>query len=199
MMFEDKVAVVTGGASGIGKSTILKLITREIQPTSGRILIDETDISQISKEDYVKIISINSQNLFLFNASLRDNITIFQDSFTTEQLTEAVQFAGLSLSLDKRNGSYDLLDFIIGENGVNLSGGEKQRIALARMYLYQSDVMLFDESFSNLDKDSRNDIMRRLLKWDNKTIVYISHQIEEELASEFDSILELTEQGVVLS
>lgn len=132
-----KYAIV--GASGSGKSTLLNLLMASYQNYEGTILYDDTELREISSSNLYEIESIIQQNVFVFNATIKDNITMFRD-FSEEQIKEAIRLSGLS-ALTREKGA----DYLCGENGRGLFCGEKQRISIARSLLKKSQVLLVDE------------------------------------------------------
>lgn len=137
-----KYAIV--GASGSGKSTLLSLLTAAHSSYEGTIFFDDKELRNIRSESLHQLISVVQQNIFIFNASIRDNITMFAD-FPKEEIDRAIALSGLSSLIQARGEGY-----LCGENGSGLSGGEKQRIAIARSLLKQAQVLLVDEATSAL-------------------------------------------------
>lgn len=131
-----KNAVV--GASGSGKSTLLNLLLASCQNYEGEILYDNNSLREINSSDLYEMESVIQRNVFVFNATIRDNITMFRD-FPEEQIREAIRLSGLTGLLEDKGA-----DYLCGENGCGLSGGEKQRITIARSLLKKSQVLLVD-------------------------------------------------------
>ncbi|KYH34695.1 putative multidrug export ATP-binding/permease protein [Clostridium tepidiprofundi DSM 19306] len=181
------------GKSGVGKSTLIKLISKELVPNHGKILMDQVDIQKIKVEDYCRLVSINSQVPFIFQATIKENICLFQDTFSDKEIMDAVNFAGLGYVLARTELG---INAMIGQSGINLSGGEKQRIALARIYLYKADIMILDESLSNLDNETANIILNKLLANDELTLLYISHQVDDNIRQKFDVQLEIQHKTI---
>ena len=124
------------GASGSGKSTLLRLLTAGHGSYTGEILIDGRELREISGGSLCELISVVEQNVFIFNASIRDNITMFQ-SFPQEEVERAIELSGLVALIEERGEGY-----LCGENGSGLSGGEKQRISIARSLIRRSQILL---------------------------------------------------------
>ncbi|MBQ4564434.1 MAG: ABC transporter ATP-binding protein, partial [Lachnospiraceae bacterium] len=141
-----KYAIV--GASGSGKSTLLNLLLASYQNYDGTILYDDTELRKISSSNLYEMESIIQQNVFVFNATIRDNITMFRE-FPEEEINEAIRLSGLS-ALTREKGA----DYLCGENGCGLSGGEKQRISIARSLLKKAQVLLVDEATAALDAET---------------------------------------------
>ena len=151
--FEKNKSYAIVGASGCGKSTLLHLLLAEMNDYTGSILYDENELSQINREFLYDIVSTIQQSVFVFNASIKNNITMFGD-YSREKINRVVQMSGLS-DLVAVNG----LDYMCGENGSNLSGGEKQRISIARALLRNSKVLLVDEATASLDAQTSSMVL----------------------------------------
>ena len=133
------------GHTGSGKSTLLNLLTTPGMAYAGKILLDGTELHTVSPESLYETVSVIQQNVFVFNASIRDNVTMFR-SFPPEELAQAVRRAQLEALLAERGE-----DYLCGENGSGLSGGEKQRLSIARAAAIDPEIFIFDDSFSALD------------------------------------------------
>ncbi|MDX2346303.1 MAG: ABC transporter ATP-binding protein [Legionella sp.] len=163
------------GASGSGKSTVADLITGLLQPTAGEIWIDDQLLNTKNNTAWRQHIAYVTQDVFLFNASIRDNLTWFNSNQSDALLWEALDSAAADFVYDLDEG----LDTILGDRGVRLSGGERQRIALARALLMQPKLLILDESTNALDSDNLQKIQTALRALHGKmTIVIISHQHE---------------------
>ncbi|MCR5320650.1 MAG: ABC transporter ATP-binding protein/permease [Lachnospiraceae bacterium] len=178
------------GASGTGKSTLINLLSGRVKTQDGRICIDDMDLCDIKRDELPKFISVCTQSTYIFNASVRDNITLFNDSIPDDKVNRAIERARLTYVVNRYE---DGLNHIISQGGSSLSGGEKQRVALARMYLYNSQIMVFDESFANLDKESAKDLLEDVLDCE-KTVIVISHQIEDN--PKFDAVISIKDLKV---
>ena len=139
------------GHSGAGKSTIINLLPRFYDPQSGTIAIDGQDIRKVSLMSLRKNISMVSQDVILFDDTIRNNITYANNNASDEALISACKFAAADEFIKKLPDGYDTL---IGENGIRLSGGQKQRISIARAILKESPIILLDEATSSLDAES---------------------------------------------
>ncbi len=173
------------GASGSGKSTLLNLLMAPGLAYNGKVLYDGVDIRDIRSESLYELISVIQQNVFVFSASIRDNVTMFRD-FPKEEMDEAIRLAHLDTLLSERGEGY-----LCGENGCNLSGGEKQRISIARSLLKKSSVLLADEATAALDRETAWQVSSDILDLEGITRVVVTHSLEESLLKRYDGILVL--------
>lgn len=173
------------GASGSGKSTLLNLLMAPGLAYNGKVLYDGVDIRDIRSESLYELISVIQQNVFVFSASIRDNVTMFRD-FPKEEMDEAIRLAHLDTLLSERGEGY-----LCGENGCNLSGGEKQRISIARSLLKKSSVLLADEATAALDRETAWQVSSDILDLQGITRVVVTHSLEESLLKRYDGILVL--------
>ena len=181
----EKVGIV--GVSGAGKSTLFKLLLKEREEFTGDILFDGISIKQIKKNDYFKHVSVVLQDTEVFNFSLRDNITIANNTQKVNQklLDQALATAHITELVDKLPRG---LDTPIGEKGVKLSGGERQRLGIARAIFKQPEILLLDEATSHLDLESEKKIQGSLHKFfENVTAIVIAHRLTT--IKEMDKIL----------
>ncbi len=163
------------GLSGAGKSTILNLIPRFYDPSSGSILIDDQSIHQVNIYSLRKNISVVSQETTLFDDTVKNNITYANLEASDEEIMLAAKNSYADEFIRKLPNGYET---IIGENGVRLSGGEKQRLSIARAMLKKSSVILLDEATSSLDSDTEEKIQNAItLLTKNKTTVVIAHRL----------------------
>ena len=170
------------GHSGSGKSTILNLIPRFYNILNGDILIDNQSIYKSTTESLRKEISMVSQETTLFDDTIRNNIKYAKDSATDEEVYEV---AKLSYCDEFINNLPNKFDTLIGENGVRLSGGEKQRISIARAMLKKSSIILLDEATSSLDSETESKIQAALnILTKNKTTIVIAHRLSTILNSD---------------
>ena len=163
------------GHSGAGKSTIMNLIPRFYDPTSGDILIDDQSIYNSKLSSLRKNISLVSQEITLFDDTVRSNIAYASTDATEKQIIEASKFSKVDDFIQKLPNKYDTM---IGENGVRLSGGEKQRISIARAILKNAPIILLDEATSSLDVDTEHKIQQAITYLTkNKTTIIIAHRL----------------------
>ena len=179
----EKIAIV--GMSGSGKSTLLNLLLRFYDVTSGHISIDNIDLQAISAESLYNLMTIVQQDVYIFDDTLRANITLNQ-SFTDEEIKQAVQQSGLeSYVLENESG----LQALCGENGSNLSGGQKQRVSIARALIRKTPILLLDEATSSLDNQVTTEIESSILDIQDLTALVVTHKLNENILKKYDRIL----------
>lgn len=183
--FDTGKAYAVVGASGSGKSTMLNLLTAAAGNYRGNILIDDTELRSIASESLYELISVIQQNVFIFNASIRDNVTMFR-SFPEQEIEDAISHAHLNALIAERGDGY-----LCGENGKGLSGGEKQRISIARSLLKKSSVLLADEATASLDAQTAHQVASDILDLDGITRIVVTHGLEESLLRRYDGIVVL--------
>ena len=170
------------GQSGSGKSTLLSLIPRIYDPNSGIVKIDGQNIKEVNLFSLRKEISIVDQNVTLFDDTIFNNIKYAKPSAKDDEIYEAAKLSMCSDFIEKLENKYLTL---IGENGVRLSGGEKQRLSIARAFLKNSKIILLDEATSSLDSETEEKIQKALDKLTlNKTTVVIAHRLSTILNSD---------------
>lgn len=194
LRFEKGKSYLIVGASGSGKSTLINLLLASHMNYSGRIIYDTSELHEITSQTLYDMVSVIQQNVFIFNASIRDNITMFAP-FSNDEVDNAIEQAGLSELIAKRGE-----DYLCGENGSGLSGGEKQRISIARSLLKKSQVLLMDEATAALDSETAHHILTSILNLNDITRIVVAHSLEQSLLKQYDAIIVLkngiiTEQG----
>ena len=163
------------GHSGAGKSTIINLLPRFYDPQKGNIAIDNQDIKKVSLHSLRKNISLVSQDVILFDETIKNNISYAQSNANQEQIVEACKFAAAHEFIQKLPKGYET---VIGENGIKLSGGQKQRISIARAILKRSPIILLDEATSSLDAESEEIVQNAIIRLTkNKTTLVIAHRL----------------------
>ena len=185
LRFEKGKSYAVVGASGSGKSTLLNLLMASHINYSGSILYDTTELRDITSQTLYDMVSVIQQNVFIFNASIRDNITMFA-SFPKAEVDLAIKQSGLSELIAKYGE-----DYLCGENGSGLSGGEKQRISIARSLLKNSQVLLVDEATAALDVETAYHVSSSILGLKNITRIVITHALDRELLQKYDEIIVL--------
>lgn len=183
--FEAGKAYALVGGSGSGKSTLLNLLMAAETNYSGHILADGIELSDISTESLYGTMAAIQQNVFVFNASIKDNVSMFRD-FPKAELDEAIAHAHLETLIRERGE-----DYLCGENGSGLSGGEKQRISIARSLLKKSSVLLADEATAALDAQTAHRVSSDILDLQGITRIVVTHSLEESLLRRYDKIFVL--------
>ncbi len=163
------------GHSGAGKSTIINLLPRFYDPQEGSILIDNQDIRKVSLKSLRKNLSLVSQDIILFDDTIKNNIAFAKKNATEEEIDTACKYAAADEFIDKLPKKYET---IIGENGLRLSGGQKQRISIARAILKESPIILLDEATSSLDAESEKIVQNAISNLTkNRTTLVIAHRL----------------------
>lgn len=163
------------GPSGAGKSTIFNLISAINKPNSGQITFDGVDINSLNKTSIRGNLSVISQNAYIFNMSIMDNLKVIKADASEEEIKEACRLACLDEFIESLPNKYDT---IVGEGGVTLSGGQKQRLAIARALLLKTEVLLFDEATSALDNETQTKIQEAINNLKGEyTILIIAHRL----------------------
>lgn len=168
--FEARKCYAVVGASGSGKSTLLSLLMGAHRDYEGKVTFDGSELHDISLDSLYGAEALVSQKTFLFDASLKDNITMFGDA-DAEALSSAIEQAGLKDFVAAHG-----LDYACGEEGANLSGGERQRVCIARALLHGARTLLFDEAASALDQKTADQVTRAVLSLSGTTRVMVTHQ-----------------------
>ncbi len=189
--FEAGKSYAIVGNSGSGKSTLLNLLMASCHDYDGTICFDNAELRNISSKSLYELVSMIEQNVFVFDASVRDNITMFRD-FPAADVDRAVTLSGLS-KLIEQSGT----DYLCGENGRGLSGGEKQRISIARGLLQNSSVLLADEVTAALDAQTAYQVTGDILKLDGITRIVVTHALVESLLKQYDGIIVLKDGYIV--
>lgn len=191
--FEAGKSYAIVGASGSGKSTLLNLLLAASTRYGGKIYYDDTELRELESRSLYGLVSAVQQDVFIFNASIRDNITMFAP-FPTEAVDRAMALSGLSELVAQRGE-----DYLCGENGSGLSGGEKQRIAIARGLLKKSRVLLADEATAALDAQTAFQVSNAILDLEGLTRIVVSHALDANVLSRFDCILALKNGQIIES
>lgn len=171
------------GGSGSGKSTLLNLLMGGSSNYQGEICIDSVSIKNIESESLYQLMTSVQQNVFVFNDTIRNNVTMFHE-FPDKEVTLALERSGLSEFIEKRGE-----DFVCGENGANLSGGERQRISIARALLRKSPILLVDEATAALDAATARAVGFSILNLVGMTRIVVTHRLEEAILRRYDKIL----------
>ena len=163
------------GGSGSGKSTLLNLLMASDGDYRGEILYDGRELRTVSAASLYDLVSIIQQNVFVFNSTIRDNITMFSD-FPEEEIDRAARLSGLGRLIDEKGA-----DYLCGENGAGLSGGERQRISIARALLRKTPVLFVDEATASLAAETSFEVLDAILTLDGYTRVIVIHDLDENV------------------
>ena len=181
------------GKSGAGKTTIFNLLCKMYDVNQGKITIDGITINELDKDSIRGNITIISQNPYIFNMSIRDNLKLVKNNLSDEEMYNACKIACLDDFIQELPNGYDT---IIGEGGVNLSGGQKQRLAIARALVQKTEIILFDEATSALDNETQEKIQRAIENMKNEyTILIIAHRLSTIIHA--DRILYLEDGKII--
>ena len=189
--FEINKSYAVVGPSGSGKTTFMNLLLGRNNCYTGDIFYNEMDIKEISLDSLFEITSFVEQNVFVFDDSIINNITMYSN-VDEELLDEVIDKAGLKELIKEKGKNYRC-----GENGCNLSGGEKQRVSIARALIKKSQLLLLDEATSALDNETSELIINNLLKIDNIIKIMITHKLDEEILNKFDEIIVMKNGKIV--
>ncbi len=181
MNFPKKGMTAIVGESGSGKSTIVNMIVGALRPKSGSITIGNVPLENLSRDNYYSHLSVVSYNTYIFNQTVRENFLLANSSATDEQIFDALKLVNLE-DFIKNNGG---LDKIISEDGGNISGGQKQRLALAVNLVANKDIYIFDEATSNIDIESEAIIMQNIKALSkDKSVIVISHRLANVVSAD---------------
>lgn len=193
LTFEKNKKYAIVGESGCGKSTLIKLLMRYYKDYNGDILIDNKDIHKIFSNDLYKNMSMIQQNVFMFDDSIKENIKLFAN-YSDEEVLSICDRSGLSNLISRLpNG----INSLVGENGNKLSGGEKQRIAIARSLINNTKILILDESTSALDNETAYNLESSLLSIDDLTLIVVTHKLIKNILLNYDEII-VMKDGMVI-
>ena len=177
------------GESGSGKSTLLSLLEGDYPDYGGRIQLDGRELRNLKKDCLRKLMGMVSQDTFLFNDTIRNNITLYQEGYTASEIEKALEQAGLKKLIDSLPEG---IGTEVRENGKNFSGGEKQRISLARVLLEKKQILFLDEFTAHLDEQTAGEIERRLLAERDCMVIAVTHRLQPEILGQYDQVLYLS-------
>lgn len=179
------------GASGSGKSTLLKLIMGMLRPYKGEILYDNTELREVSDDEIYNAVAYIQQETVIFNSSILDNITMYQE-FSQEEIEEAIKQSGLTELVSQKG-----LQYLCGENGSALSGGERQRIAIARSLIRHTNVLLADEITAALDANTSFHVMSSIMELKDIARILVLHDLDENILRQADEIITLRNGSII--
>lgn len=175
------------GGSGSGKTTLLNLLMGGYEGYEGSITIDDRELRDIDPDSLYDLMSLIGQNVFLFDDTIRQNVTMFRD-FPEQVVTSSVKRSGLTELIEEKGE-----DYRCGENGGNLSGGERQRVSIARCLLRGTPVLLLDEATASLDNQTAHAVTQAILGLEGLTRLVVTHRLEEALLEQYDRIFVMRE------
>lgn len=178
-----KYAIV--GESGSGKSTLIKLLMRYYNDYEGNILIDNHDLKNIYSCDLYKNISMIQQNVFMFDDTIKENIRLYSNH-SDGDIINSCERSGLTKLINRLPEG---INSLVGENGNKLSGGEKQRIAIARALINNTQILILDESTSALDNETAYNLEKSLLNLDDLTLITVTHKLIKSILINYDEII----------
>jgi len=186
------VAII--GETGSGKTTLIDIIIGLNNPHNGKIFIDKKDISKASIKHWIKNIAYVSQRVYLFNSSIRNNVTFEPDN----QKIDDIKFNNIIKTVNllnfinqKSTKEY----FMVGEFGKNVSGGQRQKIGIARALYSNRPIIIFDESTNSLDQKNEKIVIKNLCNLKNKTIIFITHS--QNVVQKFDTVYKLKNNRII--
>ncbi|MBU1093980.1 MAG: ABC transporter ATP-binding protein/permease [Firmicutes bacterium] len=194
LKFEKGKKYLIIGPSGGGKSTLLRLLRKYFPPQAGKILVDGIELQDIMKFDYFSKISNIEQQIFLFEDTFKNNMTLYKE-YSNEELCDAINRAGLNEFVEEHT---DGINRLILDNGKNISGGEKSRIAIARGLLIKANIIFLDEAFASLDRQRAMDIENSLFALNGVTVINVSHVIIEENKNKYDKIIMVNKKKCII-
>ena len=181
MTFPEKGMTAIVGESGCGKSTVVNMLVGAFRPQSGEVTVGGKQLEKLSRENWYSHLSAVSYNTYIFNESVRDNFKLAKESVTDEEIYSALEKVNLKEFISENGG----LDKVITEDANNISGGQKQRLALAVALVSDKDIYVFDEATSNIDIDSEGIIMKNIKAIsENKSVIVISHRLANVVTSD---------------
>lgn len=187
---KDKSYAIVG-LSGSGKSTLVNLLMGYYDTYKGNIYIDDTELRDVDSTSLYKLLSVIQQEVFMFDAPIANNIFLYK-SYSQEALNNAITMSGLDGFIEKKGA-----DFSCGENGSQLSGGEKQRVSIARALIKGTPILLLDEATSALDNETAQAIEQSILKLRNNTRIIVTHKLSGEALAMYDEIIMMKNGTIV--
>ena len=193
LTFEKNKKYAIVGESGCGKSTLIKLLMRYYKDYEGDILIDNNNINNIFSSDLYKNMSMIQQNVFMFDDTIKENIKLFAN-YSDDEVLNICNRVGLSNLISSLP---DGINSNVGENGNKLSGGEKQRISIARSLINNTKILILDESTSALDNETAYNLEKSLLSMGDLTLIVVTHKLIKNILLNYDEII-VMKNGLVI-
>ena len=193
LTFEKNKKYAIVGESGSGKSTLIKLLMRYYNDYNGEILIDNKDLKTIYSSDLYKNLSMIQQNVFMFDDSIKENIRLYSNH-DDNKILKTCDRAGISNLINRLPKG---IDSLVGENGNKLSGGEKQRIAIARALINDTQILILDESTSALDNETAFNLENSLINLEDLTLITITHKLIKNILVNYDEIIVMKNGAVI--
>ena len=181
------------GNSGSGKSTLLSLLEGDHSDYCGSIYLDDKELRNLKKGCLRELTGVVSQDTFLFNDTIQNNITLYREGYTAAEIEKALEQAGLKALIDSLPEG---IATVISENGKNFSVGEKQRISLARVLLRKKCILLLDEFTAHLDEKTAKEIEARLLAEQDSLVITVTHRLQPEILGQYNQVLVLSQDGL---
>lgn len=188
--FEKGKSYAIVGASGSGKSTMLKLLLGYYPNYEGSLTVDGVEMKSADLDSLFDVESVIQQSVFLFDESILNNITLFKD-FPLEKVEAAARRAGLSALIAQKGA-----DYACGEGGQNLSGGEKQRVSIARCLVRETPILLMDEATAALDNQTAESVTSAILEIGGLTRIIVTHKLDAKLMARYDAIVVMHNGGI---
>lgn len=189
--FEKGKSYAIVGTSGSGKTTLLNILLGINKPNEGSVQIDGISISSISPQNISDLFSVVQQNVFIFDTTIENNVTMYKH-FDQDIVNKAIKFSGLSNICNARGTRY-----MCGENGKNLSGGEKQKVSIARTLIKQTPIIIMDEATASLDTETTFEVENAILDLKNTTRIIVTHKLYSNMLKKYDKILVLKNGRII--
>ena len=182
--FEKNKSYAIIGASGSGKSTLVKLLLGYYENYKGTIHLDGINIEDIDKASLYELLSVIQQDVFIFDDSIRNNIALYKKKYSDEEIKDVVELAGMQDFVDVKG-----LDYRCGENGNALSGGQNQRVSIARALIKRTPILIMDEAMAALDPHTALKLENQIQKLKGMTRIIVTHNVSEEALRGYDEIV----------
>ena len=189
--FEKGKSYAIVGTSGSGKTTLLNILLGINKPNEGSVQIDGVSVSSISPHNISDLFSVVQQNVFIFDTTIENNVTMYKH-FDQDIVNKAIKFSGLSNICNARGTRY-----MCGENGKNLSGGEKQKVSIARTLIKQTPIIIMDEATASLDTETTFEVENAILELTNTTRIIVTHKLYSNMLKKYDKILVLKNGRII--